>query len=86
MKVYGISTKSLKDFCTTERELLRKISRIPPDYFRMWEIDIEPESRIMSMEIPLDIDEKDKDLFNGYVFLNRLDVKKYNTVLKLKEE
>lgn len=40
LPIFGISTKYLKEYVTSERDVLRKISRIPSDEFRMWEEDI----------------------------------------------
>lgn len=40
LPIFGISTKYLKDFTTSERDFLRKITRIPNDEYRMWEEDI----------------------------------------------
>jgi hypothetical protein len=34
LNIYGISTKFLKEYITSERDMLRKITRIPTDEFR----------------------------------------------------
>ena len=40
LPIYGVSTKSLKDFLTTDKDLLRGASKIPSNDFRMWELDM----------------------------------------------
>jgi len=40
LPVYGVSSKSLKDYTTTDKDLMRGISRVPTIKFRMWEHDI----------------------------------------------
>jgi hypothetical protein len=37
LKIFGVSTKYLKDFVTSERDQLRKITRMPSSEYRMWE-------------------------------------------------
>lgn len=39
LKIFGISTKILKDYVTSERDYLRGISRMPGPEFRLWEED-----------------------------------------------
>lgn len=43
MPIFGISTKYLKDFASSERDFLRKITRMPGDEYRMWEEDLSRE-------------------------------------------
>lgn len=43
LKVFGVSTRYLKDFVTTERDLLRKITRMPNNEYRLWEENLLPE-------------------------------------------
>ena len=45
LPVYGVSTRSLRDFLTSERDQLRRITKIPSDEFRMWELDLDGEER-----------------------------------------
>ena len=33
LKLYGVSTKSLNEYVTTEKDLIRKINRMPTDYY-----------------------------------------------------
>lgn len=45
LKIFGVSTRYLKDFVTSERDQLRKISRMPSYEYRLWEEDIVKEER-----------------------------------------
>ena len=40
LPVYGVSSKSLKNYITSDKDLMRGISRVPTIKFRMWEHDI----------------------------------------------
>ena len=67
MPIYGVSTRALKDFLTTEREQLRKFTKIPSVEFRMWEIDIDPEERKQNSEgKPQESSDEFDDVENGY--------------------
>jgi hypothetical protein len=41
LPIYGVSTKNLEDFLTSEKDIMRNFSKIPPIEFRMWELDID---------------------------------------------
>ena len=88
MPIYGMSTKYLRDFVTSEREYLRKITRMPNNEYRMWEEDQnKEESKQMNASHSMDevyIDED--DIFNEFVIIDRPDVEKYNQLDKLNEE
>ena len=45
LPIYGVSTKSLKDFVTSARDQLRNITNMPSSEFRLWEVDIVKEDR-----------------------------------------
>lgn len=45
LKIFGVATKTLKDFVTSERDKLRRLSRLPNNDYRMWEEDIVKEQR-----------------------------------------
>jgi hypothetical protein len=40
LSIFGIATKYLKEYISTERDYLRKIVRMPGIEFRCWEEDI----------------------------------------------
>lgn len=76
---------------TTERDLLRKITRMPTTEFRLWEEDIIPEeghekknASIKSSQ--LQESELADDYYDDFVIVERLDVEKYNDEKKLEEE
>lgn len=48
--IFGVSTRSLKDFLTTERDQLRQITKVPTDEFRMWELDLDKEDKVKYLE------------------------------------
>lgn len=84
LKIYGLSTKSLKDYCTSERDQLRKISRMPTSEFRLWEEDIEKEERKSpGGSIVLPEDEDDTGFYDDFVIVEKLDMKKYNKKEKI---
>jgi hypothetical protein len=43
LPIFGISTKYLKEYVTSDRDYLRKISRIPSEEYRIWEEDLSPD-------------------------------------------
>lgn len=43
--LYGVSTRSLKDFLTSERDQLRQITKMPSMEYRLWEADLVKEER-----------------------------------------
>lgn len=45
LPIFGVSTRNLKDFVTSERDMLRQITKIPGYEFRQWELDIDKEER-----------------------------------------
>jgi hypothetical protein len=45
LPIYGVSSKSLRDYLTTDKDLMRGITRVPTIKFRMWEQDINPADR-----------------------------------------
>ena len=47
LPIYGVSSKSLKDYLTTEKDLMRGITRAPSVKFRMWEHDIKPTDKAL---------------------------------------
>ena len=62
-----MSTRVLKDFLTTEREQMRKFTKIPSVEFRMWEIDIDKEERKQHSESkPQDLSDEFDDVENGF--------------------
>jgi hypothetical protein len=86
LRIFGIATKSLKDYITSERDQLRKISRMPTNEFRLWEEDIEHEERNTpggSIVIPEDDIYND---FDDFVIIDKPDMKKHNTKEKILEE
>jgi hypothetical protein len=40
LKLYGVSTRILKDFVNTERDVLRGITRMPTSEYRLWKENI----------------------------------------------
>ena len=86
MPVYGVSTRTLKDFVTSEREILRQITKIPSKDFRLWEVDLKKEERKHdpTEEDLLDFDNAED--FDDFVIVDKPDVKKYNKQSKLIEE
>jgi len=88
LKIFGLSTKSLKDYVTSERDQLRKISRMPTYEFRLWEEDIEREERKSpggSIVLPED-DADAEGFYDDFVIVEKLDMKKYNKQEKILEE
>ena len=45
LPIFGVSTRNLRDFVTSERDQLRQITKIPTEEFRMWEIDLKQEEK-----------------------------------------
>lgn len=89
LPIFGISTKSLKDFQTSERDWLRKITRMPHHEYRMWEEDIIKEERPASSGNGGGDGLDFEDSLGGYddfVIIERLDMKKYNIIPKLEKE
>jgi hypothetical protein len=41
LPVYGVSTRNLSDFSTTEKDIMRDFSKVPSKEFRMWELDLD---------------------------------------------
>jgi hypothetical protein len=81
LPIFGISTKYLKEYVTSERDILRKITRIPGDEFRLWEEDISPEehssishNKTVNSTLHDDYQFDDDNLFNEFVIVERLDV------------
>ena len=73
LPVYGVSSKSLKDFLTSEKDQLRHITRMPSMEFRMWEIDLVPEKRPTKVEVGGDqeFDDITGDLYDDFVLIER---------------
>lgn len=84
LPIYGVSTRILKDFLTSERDQLRQITKMPGQEYRLWEIDVVKEER-KSGANSLDFDHND-DFYDDFVIVDRLDMKKYNKQSKLLEE
>ena len=85
--MYGVSTKSLKDFLTSEREQLRQITKMPSNEFRLWEVDIVPEERkSIAGDGSSESVEIDDDFFDDFVIVEKIDMKKKNVAEKLMEE
>lgn len=78
--MFGVSTKSLKDFLTSERDQLRKISRMPNSEFRLWEENITKEERRSpgGSIVANDLDASEMDYYDDFVIVERLDMKKHN--------
>ena len=72
----GVSTRYLKDFVTTERDILRKITRMPNNTFRLWEENLLPEegegSSAGSVQ-QADIEE-DEEFYEDFVIIEKIDV------------
>lgn len=81
--IYGVSSTDLSVYLTTERDLRRKVSKIPGEFFKL-------ESR-SSMYKSATNQEADQDwddyeeLFDDFVMLEKGDVDRYNDPAKLKK-
>ena len=47
LPIYGVSSKSLKDYLTSEKDLMRGMSRTPSVKFRLWDHDIKPTDKAL---------------------------------------
>lgn len=74
----GVSTRYLKDFVTSERDILRKITRMPNNMFRLWEENVLPEEDEQSSINNQDIEEEDEEFYEDFVIVSKIDVHKYN--------
>lgn len=76
MPIYGVSTRTLKDFVTSERDILRQITKIPSRDYRLWKVDLKKEERKDPEEDELDFENAED--FDDFVIVERVDMKKYN--------
>ena len=74
LRVYGISTRYLKDFTTSERDILRGITRMPSADYRLTAENVVHEDTDESETV----DEFDDDDFQDFVIVDKLDMEKYN--------
>lgn len=88
-----MASKSLKDFVTSEKDQLRRISHIPNNDFRMWEEDIVKEQRTSAggSEMQDDFGKSQNDpleveMFDDFVLIERTELKKYNKKKKIEKE
>lgn len=85
LKIYGVSTRSLKDFLSSERDVLRGVTRIPTSDYRMWKENMVEEEK--DEQSSKDFDNfDDEDFENQFVIIEKIDLKKYNQTAKLQEE
>jgi len=75
LPILGVSTRSLKDFVTTQRDQLRQITKVPTEEFRMWEVDLMKEERKRQSEgkeaADIEFDELGGDLYDDFVIVER---------------
>lgn len=73
----GVSTKSLKEFVTSERDILRLMTRMPPKEFRLWEENIVQEEGEELEKSSIE-NENDAEFYDGFVIVEKLNIEKYN--------
>lgn len=79
--MYGISSPSLDDFLTSDKDILRKISKIPPMEFLISDTKLDP-----NMSDSLAFDDEDEIWGDDWVVINtgeRPDIAKLNTTERL---
>ncbi len=84
LKIFGISTRYLKDFATSERDILRGITRMPSAEYRLTVENVVYEEPDESMKDSV-LEDQDDD-FEDFVIVDRIDLEKYNQEDKLNEE
>mmetsp|Transcript_27 Transcript_27/g.50 ORF Transcript_27/g.50 Transcript_27/m.50 type:complete len:175 (-) Transcript_27:664-1188(-) len=80
LKVFGVSSRFLTDFITSEKDLLRKISRMPSDYYLLEEGGAAPAKGSQS-QIPKNAesmleDVEDIDEFFDFVLIDKEEISK----------
>lgn len=87
LRIYGIGSKILKDFVSSERDYLRQISRMPGCEFRLrFDDDLLEMKKILSGPLTTDGIEEDADFYEDFIVLEKQDMKKYNMQEKLHKE
>ena len=71
LPVYGVSTKNLADFLTSEKDIMRNYSKIPPVEFRMWELDIDKSEHSQLESGQGDFDDLEGDFYDDFVIVER---------------
>ena len=70
LPIYGVSSKSLRDYLTSDKDLMRGISRVPSVKFRMWEHDIKPTDKALRQTDTLNNFEIDPKEFKAMTQMN----------------
>lgn len=82
LNIYGIASESLEDYLTTEKDLSRRISRMPNGEFLL-----KNGERPNTTELAEgDTFDDDDDLFDDFVLIEKQDFTKYNQKEKLDKE
>lgn len=84
MQVFGLSSATLEDYLTTERDLANRITRMPPSEFLLNRRETFTSTGDMKDEDGKDGD--DDELFDDFVLLSPPDFEKYNTAESLNKE
>ena len=68
LKLFGVSSKSLADYVTSDKDLIRNYNRIPDDYFLL---DPDASKKIKDPNAVVgDLEDDLDDLFNDFVFID----------------
>ena len=69
LKLFGVSTKSLSDYVTSDKDLIRNYNRLPDDYFLL---DPDASRKVKEANAVLgDLDDAElDDLFSDFVFID----------------
>lgn len=63
LPIFGVPSKDLRSYCTSEKDALNEISWMPLRVNRIWE------ERVLDDADSDDDDEEDKELFEGFVMI-----------------
>ena len=73
LKLFGVSSKSLQDYVTTDKDLIRNYNRLPDDYFLM-DPDASTKKAKQDNRMLDDLNDEVDDLFSDFVFIDPVEI------------
>ena len=82
LDIYGVSSNYLSVYLTTERDLARKVSRMPDQNFKLEQRSSLYKSQVSQSQVQEDWDDYE-ELFDDFIILDKGELDRYNAPAKL---